>query len=141
MENPDLVLQETGSRPTYSRLNYVPSRDTLRRDAISSLHMKQDLVRALHNFCKRFMEWTFHMIMYVLLCYPVSIHMSQLLSTGRPISSFYPTALKGCWGLFSPMVFGWAGGCPSGRAAGKGCPGCISETERCTKLVLGRDIG
>ena len=37
MENPDLVLQETGSRPTYSRLNYVPSRDTLRRDAISSL--------------------------------------------------------------------------------------------------------
>ena len=36
MENPDLVLQETGSRPTYSRLNYVPSGDTLRRDAISS---------------------------------------------------------------------------------------------------------
>ena len=27
------------------------------------------------------------MIMYVLLCYPVSIDMSQLLSTGRPISS------------------------------------------------------
>ena len=25
------------------------------------------------------------MIMCVLLCYPVSIHMSQLLSTGRPI--------------------------------------------------------
>ena len=36
MENPDLVLQETGSRPTYSRLNYVPSGDTLRQDAISS---------------------------------------------------------------------------------------------------------
>ena len=36
MENPDLVLQETGSRATYSRLNYVPSGDTLRRDAISS---------------------------------------------------------------------------------------------------------
>ena len=36
MENPDLVLQETGSRPTYSQLNYVPSGDTLRRDAISS---------------------------------------------------------------------------------------------------------
>ena len=36
MENPDLVLQETGSRPTYSHLNYVPSGDTLRRDAISS---------------------------------------------------------------------------------------------------------
>ena len=28
------------------------------------------------------------MIMCVLLCFPVSIHMSQLLSTGRPISSF-----------------------------------------------------
>ena len=28
------------------------------------------------------------MIMCLLLCYPVSIHMSQLLSTGRPISSF-----------------------------------------------------
>ena len=28
------------------------------------------------------------MIMCVLLCYPVSIHMSQLLSAGRPISSF-----------------------------------------------------
>ena len=28
------------------------------------------------------------MIMCVLLCYPVSIHMSQLLSTGRSISSF-----------------------------------------------------
>ena len=27
------------------------------------------------------------MIMCVLLCYPLSIHMSQLLSTGRPISS------------------------------------------------------
>ena len=27
------------------------------------------------------------MIMCVLLCYPVSIHMSRLLSTGRPISS------------------------------------------------------
>ena len=37
MENPDLVLQETGSRLTYSRLNYVPSGDTLRRDTISSV--------------------------------------------------------------------------------------------------------
>ena len=47
--------------------------------------MKQGLVRLLYNFCKRFMGWTLHMIMCV-LCYPVSIHMSQLLSTGRPIS-------------------------------------------------------
>ena len=28
------------------------------------------------------------MIMCVLLCYPVSIYMSQLQATGRPISSF-----------------------------------------------------
>ena len=41
MENPDLVLQETGSRPTYSRLNYVQSGDTLHRDAISSLILLQ----------------------------------------------------------------------------------------------------
>ena len=49
--------------------------------------MKQGLVRLLYNLGKRFMGWTLHMIMCVLLCYPVSIHMSQLLSTGRPISS------------------------------------------------------
>ena len=36
MENPDLVSQETGSRQTHSRLNYVPSGDTLRPDAIFS---------------------------------------------------------------------------------------------------------
>ena len=35
------------------------------------------------------------MIMCVLLCYPVSIHMSQLLSTGRPISSLNFT-LQSC---------------------------------------------
>ena len=34
------------------------------------------------------------MIMCVLLCYPVSIHMSQLLSTARPISSFYRGVTK-----------------------------------------------
>ena len=49
--------------------------------------MKQGLVRLLYNFGERFMGWTLHMIMCVLLCYPVSIHMSQLLSTGCPISS------------------------------------------------------
>ena len=32
------------------------------------------------------------MIMCVLLCYPVSIHMSQLQATGRPISSFQVTS-------------------------------------------------
>ena len=51
--------------------------------------MKQGLERLLYNFGKRFMGWTLHMIMCVLLWYPVSIHMSQLLSTGRPISSYF----------------------------------------------------
>ena len=37
------------------------------------------------------------MIMCVLLCYPVSIHMSQLLSTGRPISSFNSFLLVEVW--------------------------------------------
>ena len=32
------------------------------------------------------------MIMCVPLCYPLSLHMSQLLSTGRPISSFIQVA-------------------------------------------------
>ena len=48
MQNPDLVLQETGSRQTYSRLNYVPSGDTLRRDAISNFsgtHAKVKLTK------------------------------------------------------------------------------------------------
>ena len=50
--------------------------------------------------------------------------------------------------LFSPMVSGWSGGWASGRAGGRAgkrreivCPGCISETVRCRKLILGRDIG
>ena len=38
---------------------------------------------------KRLIGWTLHMIMCVLLCYPVSIHMSQLQATGRPISSLF----------------------------------------------------
>ena len=50
MENPDLVLQETGSRPTYSRLNYVPSGDTLRRDAISSF------IAAVVNFLQLWLK-------------------------------------------------------------------------------------
>ena len=33
------------------------------------------------------------MIMCVLLCYPVSIHMSQLQATERPISSFQPVVI------------------------------------------------
>ena len=41
------------------------------------------------------------MIMCVLLCYPLSIHMSQLLSTGRPISSLY--LILGSY--TSPLIF------------------------------------
>ena len=48
------------------------------------------------------------MIMCVLLCYPVSIHMSQLLSTGRPISSFVKCCVQllfdaQCHGKFSEL--------------------------------------
>ena len=38
--------------------------------------------------------------------------------------------------LFSPMMGGWAG-----EWQEKVCPGCNSETIRCRKLILGRDIG
>ena len=51
------------------------------------------------------------MIMCVLLCYPFSIHMSQLLSTGRPISSYTLD------------------------------PGNMLETIRCVQWIFGRDIG
>ena len=53
--------------------------------------------------------------------------------------SFYPTALKGCRGtVFTHGVRmgGWVG-----DRREKVCPGCISETVRCRKLILGRDIG
>ena len=45
------------------------------------------------------MDITQVMIMCVLLCYPVSIHMSQLLSTGRPISSFY-SGITSTWYMY-----------------------------------------
>ena len=50
----------------------------------------------------------------------------------------YPTAFKGCRGI----VFTHGG--RMGRLAGVGgkvCPGCISETVRCSKFILSRDIG
>ena len=50
--------------------------------------------------------------------------------------SFYPTALKGCQGIF--FTHGVRMG---GQAAGKSLSGCISETVRCKNLILGRDIG
>ena len=49
-----------------------------------------------------------------------------------------PTALKGCQAIvFTHAV--WMGGWGGWRE--KVCPGCISETVRCRKLILGRDIG
>ena len=48
---------------------------------------------------------------------------------------FYPTALKGCRGIVFTLGV-WMGG-----RREQVCPGCISETVRCRKLILGRDIG
>ena len=53
--------------------------------------------------------------------------------------TFYPTALKGCRGIVfthGVRMGGWVGG-----RREIVCPGCISETVRCRKLILGRDIG
>ena len=60
------------------------------------------------------------------------------------IISFYPTAVKAVGVLFSPMVSRWVGGRAVGQADGRleeVCTACISETVRCRKLILGRDIG
>ena len=59
------------------------------------------------------------------------------------VIEFYPTALKGCRGV----VFAHDGrvgrrlGLWSGGQREKVCPGYISETVRCRKLILGRGIG
>ena len=50
-------------------------------------------------------------------------------------SAYYPTALKGCRGIVLTH------GVRMGGRREKVCPGCISETVRCRKLILGRDIG
>ena len=52
---------------------------------------------------------------------------------------FYPTALKGCWGIV--FTHGVRMGGRVGARREKVCPGCISETIRYRKLILGRDIG
>ena len=49
---------------------------------------------------------------------------------------FTPQPLRAVRVLFSPMVSGWAGGWRE-----EVCPSCISETVRCRKLMLCRDIG
>ena len=52
---------------------------------------------------------------------------------------FYPTAVKGCRGIV--FTHGVRMGGRSGRWRKKVCQGCISETVRCRKLIVGRDIG
>ena len=52
---------------------------------------------------------------------------------------FYPTALKGCRGIV--FTHGVRRGGRSGGRREIVCPGCISETVRCRKFILGRDIG
>ena len=65
--------------------------------------------------------------------------MSESSSGCDPCSaSFLP--LRAVGALLSPMVSGWAGIQVGGRRE-KVCSGCTSETVRCRKLILGRDIG
>ena len=70
-----------------------------------------------------------------------------VFSETTTVTHFYPTALKGCQGIvFTHGVrMGGRVGVLSGGWVGvrreKVCPGCISETVRCRKLILGRDIG
>ena len=52
---------------------------------------------------------------------------------------FYPTPLKGCRGIV--FTHGVRMGGRVGGLREIVCPGCISETVRCRKLILGRDIG
>ena len=61
---------------------------------------------------------------------------TDLFEKAYPPIVFTPQPLRAVRVLFSPMVSGWAGGWWE-----KVCPGCISETVRCRKLILGRDIG
>ena len=49
---------------------------------------------------------------------------------------FTPQPSRAVGLMFLPMLSGWA----VGRVAGKVCPVGISETVRCRKLILGRDI-
>ena len=57
----------------------------------------------------------------------------------RSCKAFYPTTLKGCRGVV--FTHGVRMGGRVGGGKEKVCPGYISETVRCRKLILGRDIG
>ena len=70
--------------------------------------------------------------------------MDNWLADNWPVDIWPVTFLRGI--VFTHGVrmdgqaFSWAGGQVGGRRE-KGCLGCISETIRCMKLILGRDIG
>ena len=49
---------------------------------------------------------------------------------------FTPQPLRAVGVLFSPKVSGWVS-----SQQEKVCPACTSETVRCRKFMLGRDIG
>ena len=81
--------------------------------------------------------WTLHMLMHSFSNY-------QLIHQCCFFGFFTPQPLRAVGVFFSPMVSGWAGGRVGGRAGGRReivCPGCILETVRCRKFILGRDIG
>ena len=68
----------------------------------------------------------------------------ELVQNKKSLGFSTPQHLRAVGVLFSPVVSGWAGCQSSGWAGGqreKVCPGCISETVRCRKMILGRDIG
>ena len=74
----------------------------------------------------------YHKILYFL-------NFKCLLSLSS-LAFFTPQPIRAVGVLFSPMVSGWAGGRLGGRREIV-CMGCISETLRCRKFILGRDIG
>ena len=73
-----------------------------------------------------------------LYCMEVNTHLGKIkVKFVHLIFMFFtPQPLRAVGVLFSPMVSRWAGG-----RREKVCLGCISETVRCRKLILGRDIG
>ena len=59
----------------------------------------------------------------------------------KPTPMFTPQPLRAVGVLFSPMVSDGRAGRRAGGRREKVCPGCISETVRCRKFILGSDIG
>ena len=70
------------------------------------------------------------------------MHMLQIILTHWSPKHFcYPTALKACRGIVFTHGVRMDGRAVVRVGGGKVCPACISETVRCRKLILGRDIG